>query len=234
MTAPVLIGEAETAASVTSLVISTTGYGDTPAGSLVLILAASTATGTSWSGVSDGAANVWSAGPAWTAVTGSLAVFWCLTTVDLADGSNLTLSCSPANSSVKYALAIRASGVASSPLDLSGTGTSGTSTAPRYPASGTLTPASANEIVFGLLNVGNVSTITEDPNYATIANYQPIGIGQLHIAYQLLSSGPPNVDYAPSLGTSRAWGANLISFETAAASAVFPFAMNERMAILSI
>ena len=127
--------------------------------------------------------------------------------------------------SVKMIAAVSVAGLAA--RDLQGAGASGTGTAPTI-ATGVL--GWPNEIVFGLTQVtgGAPDAFTEAAGFTSLAPV--LSTDALRWAYQIVGA-TASVVYAPTLGASRLWGANTLTFAGAAAS---PFNKASRFTYLEI
>lgn len=110
------------------------------------------------------------------------------------------------------------SGLTTTPADQSNIAQNAGSTTPSV-ATGTL--AQAAEVVFGAVNVDGSSTYTEASGFSTLDAMAAGGIGTVHTAYEIVAATTA-VTYAPTLGTSREWSANIASFKGAAAAAAPP------------
>lgn len=201
---------AANASGATSTTLSATTLVDSPAGSLIVVWAA-VSTGTI-NGVSDSAGNSYTAGTAKSTSDGkTLRPFYKLNAAHLSAGGTITVTCGTAASN-KYLSASTTQSLTA--LDVSGAGTSGSSTSPSI-STGTL--AQAGEVVFGatLVSGGNADAFTESAGFFTLTG---AGIG----AADFLHSGGANagstasVTYHPALGTSRNWASNVLSFKAVA------------------
>jgi hypothetical protein len=207
--APVQLGSAAAAAGSMTQALSTTA--ESPAGNTIVVLAGDT-TGTAVMSVTDSAGNTYVAGLSYSdGANFRQRPFWCLNALDLPSGGTITVAFQTTGG-VKLVAAVSVSGLAAA--DTQAAGATGTSTAPSI-ASGAL--GWPNEIVFGMLSVhsGAADTFTEGSGFTS--NSPALMTGALRWAYQIVTSNA-GVTYAPTLGTSRTWGANTLTFSGAVAS----------------
>ena len=206
---PVQLGSAAGAAGSTAQSLTTTV--DSPAGNTIVVLAGLNTTNTINS-VTDSAGNTYVAGLGYTdGANFRQRPFWCSNALDLPSGGTITVAFQTTGG-VKLAAAVSVSGLAAA--DTQAAGATGTSTAPTI-ATGAL--GWPNEIVFGMLTVksGAADTITEASGFTS--NSPVLMTNALRWAWQIVASGA-GVTYAPTLGTSRLWGVNTLTFAGAVAS----------------
>lgn len=199
---PVSLGTASAASGSTTLALTTTNTA--LAGSIVVVFTAATGSASPTS-VADAAGNTYVGGTAVANGTGKSRQFYTFVTSTLSSGQAITVTYSGTGGS-KLASAATISGLAA--RDASGAGAFGTSTAPSI-ATGSLSwPA---EIVLGYTQVsgGAGDSFTESPGFTSLASV--LSTDALRAAYQIVSQAA-SVTYAPTLGTSRTWGANLLTF----------------------
>ena len=207
--APVQLGAATGAAGSMTLALMTSV--DSPAGNTIVVLVGDTAANTVNS-LSDSAGNTYVAGLSYSDGTNfRLRPFWCLNALDLPSGGAITATfASTAQSKLMGAVSV--SGLAAA--DTQGAGATGTGTAPSIATGALGWPA---EIVFGMLNVkaGAGDAFTEAPGFTS--NTPALSTAALRWAWQIVTSNA-GVTYAPTLGTSRLWGVNTLTFTGAVAS----------------
>jgi hypothetical protein len=111
--------------------------------------------------------------------------------------------------------------------DIKGNGATGSSTAPTM-STGAL--GWTSEIVLGMTHVsaGAGDSFTEAGGFAS--NSASLNADALRWAYQIVASNA-GVTYAPTLGTSRTWGVNTLTFSGAVAS---PFNRSSRFGYLEM
>ncbi len=184
------------------------------AGNLIVNIAASDGSPT-LSSVADSASNSYSAGTALASPAGRhLRAFYVQNAAALAISQTVTTTFS-ANGAGKYSAAISIQGVAASgALDVQGAGVSGTGTTPSI-ATGTLAVAAEIVIGFVLVGGGNSDSFTEASGWTSLPSIGAGGGGSiLRMAYRVVAS-TASVTYNPTLGTSRDYVANVMSFKAA-------------------
>ena len=127
----------------------------------------------------------------------------------------------------QYAALVAITGaVTSSPLDKQGAGTTGTGTAPSI-ATGTLSQAA--EIVIGYVFIanGDVDAFTEASGWTTGGSISLSGgLSIVRWAYKVVSS-TASVTYNPTLGTSRNYLANVMSYKLTGSSGAAAHAVSQ-------
>lgn len=202
--------------SSSTLVLHTTA--DSPAGNAIAVFAGTGANLTITS-VTDSAGNTYTGGTSVQNVSNDSTVrpFWVFNAAHLPAGGTITVTYS-GSSSDQQVSAISVGGVlTSSALDTQGAGVKGTGTAP---SSSTGTLASSSEIVLGFthVHVGASDTFTEVAGF-TSNTLAGSGAGSgLHSAYKIVSA-TTSVTYNPTLGTSRDYTSNVLSFKGASPTA---------------
>ena len=212
---PTKPGTAVATAGSATLVMTTSG--DSPAGTLQLLLAAHGTAAATISSVTDSGSNTYTAGTQITnGAVAAVRPFYSAFTTHLPPGSTATTTFSTTTVD-EYAALISIPGIASaSPLDTQAAGTTGTGTTPSI-ATGTL--GNANDIVVGFIYIaaGASDTFTEASGWTTGGAVVRAGGGVLRWAYKIVSATTTQT-YNPTLGTSRAYAANVMSFKRAASA----------------
>lgn len=214
---PVQLGGNALPAPNTTVVITTAAAA--PAGSLIVVFTENGNTAIQTGTVTDTAGNTYIAGTAYLADPGGAATsiqpFYCQGCADLPSGSSITVSWAGGNASI-YAQAVAVPGIAaSSALDVQGASTNAVGTTPSIATGGL---AQSSEIVFGFIGViGGVSdSFTEAAGFTSNTPVTLASHGALRSGYQIVNS-TGSVTYAPTLGTSRGYIANVLSFKGAIA-----------------
>lgn len=218
---PVQLGATTAGAGSTTLVLTTSA--DAPVGSLIVVLAAMSNNG-SLTSVVDSAGNSYVAGALINNTVGKMKPFWAFSTVDLAAGGTVTATYA-GTTGVKLIAAVAVAGIAA--RDAQAAGASGSGTTPSI-ASGVL--GWPNEIVFGICDISGAASDTFTEASGFTANIAALNTDALRWAYQIVSASA-SVTYAPTLGTSRNWGVNTLTFSGALAS---PFNRTSRFTYLEM
>lgn len=122
-----------------------------------------------------------------------------------------TMSVASAGASIAV-VGVSVSGVnTSTPFDNIASGTTGTSASPSVTEG---TPTNKCRIAFAELMDSQTGVTTEAAGWTTFADTASAGGLRLHIAYQNVCQGSPvALTYAPTLGSSIAWYAAIVSFQ---------------------
>lgn len=220
---PLALGNTNAAGGVaTTLVLTTTAAA--PAGGLIVVVC-SGSQGSNINSCADSAGNTYTAnglGATFSNGVGKSHLFWSFNTITLPSGGTITVTYG-AVTPVKNMAAVSITGCAA--VDLKGVGALGTSTAATI---ATAAPGWPNEIVFGLTQVsaGSADGFTEAAGFTSLAS--SLNSDGLHWAFQITTANAA-VTYAPTLGTSRTWGVNTLTFSGAVAS---PFSLAPRFSYL--
>ncbi len=217
---PLALGATNAAGGVaTTLVLTTTAAA--PAGGLIVVVASGSQT-TAINTCADSAGNTYSSDTTFANGTGKQRIFWSFNTITLPSGGTITVTYG-ATTPVKNIAAVSVTGCAA--VNLIGVGALGTSTAPTI---ATAVLGWPNEIVIGLTQVsaGSGDTFTEAAGFTSLAS--SLNGDGLHWAWQITMANSA-VTYAPTLGTSRTWGVNTLTFSGAVAS---PFSLAPRFSYL--
>ncbi len=209
VSAPVQLGSATGAPG--SLTQALTTSIDSPYGNTIVVLVGAS-TANAINAVTDSAGNTYAAGVSYTdGASFRQRPFWCLNALQLPSGGTITATFN-ATGAVKLVGAVSVSGLAAA--DSQAAGATGAGTAPSIATGGLGWPA---EIVFGMLSVktGAADAFTEAPGFT--GNSPALATAALRWAWQIVTSSA-GVTYAPTLGTSRTWGANTLTFSGAVAS----------------
>lgn len=213
ITAPVQLGATNAAAGGSTLTLTTSA--NSPAGALIVVFASSGSVGLTVptiSSLTDSNASTYTAGnQVVLSGTGGVTPYYCQNCPALNSGSTITVTFNNTGMSM-YIGAVSVTGIVSSgALDVQGAGTSTTGTTPSI-ATGTL--ARPNEIVFGFVHVdsGAGDSFTEAPGFTSDTPTSLASHSALHSAYRI-TNGTGSVTYAPVLGTSHLYGANVIGFK---------------------
>lgn len=199
---PISLGTASAASGSTSLVLTTTATA--PAGSVIVVFACAT-TGVNPTGCADGASNGYVTGASVYTGTGRSRTFASVNVATLASGSSLTVTFG-STGGAKLMSAAAITGLAA--RDISGAGASGTGTAPSI-ASGALGWPAEIVLAYVQASGGAADGFTEAAGFTTLSSVTQIDA--LRSAYAIVATTAA-VTYAPTLGTSRNWGANVLSF----------------------
>lgn len=183
---------------------------DAPSGSLIVVVV-DCGNNVSFA-ITDGNSNTYTAG---TKInnTGHIQPFWAINNADLPIGSTITLTTGGGPGAVALA-AFSTTGIASpTPIDTQAAGATGTGTTPSI-ATGTL--AQASELVLGFIDIssGHGDTFTESSGFTGFTDISA-STRDLRVAYQIVAA-TTTVTYAPTLGTSRNYAGNVLSFAGAA------------------
>ena len=221
---PVQIGAAASGASTTTLVITTTTA--SPAGAAIILGIGFVNVATTVTSVTDSAGNTYTVG---TLASGSNTrgyFAFSANTLALASSGTITITFAVAVT-LKGAGAVSVVGLSSAPADTEGAGATGTSTAPTITSA---TLGQRDEIVFGLVVVNNgfADTFTEASGFSSDTAALVSGIA-VRSGYQIVSATTA-VTYAPTLGTSRTWVAQIKSFK----AAVYPFNPSNKLTFLEM
>jgi len=168
------------------------------------------------SSATDSASNTYTLGTLVTSSTAQIGPLYSATGNHLANGGTQTVTYTGAVD-FDISLAFTVSGISSAtPLDNQGAGTTSTGTAPSV-TEGTV--SNSNRIVFGYcyVSLGSSDSFTEASGFTTLGSVSSGG-SILRMAYKIVSTGT-QVTYAPTLGTSRTFVANTISFQASSAAA---------------
>lgn len=179
---------------------------DAPSGSLIVVVV-DCGNNVSFA-ITDGNSNTYTAG---TKInnTGHIQPFWAINNADLPIGSTITLTTGGGPGAIALA-AFSTTGIASpTPIDTQAAGATGTGTTPSI-ATGTL--AQASELVLGFIDIssGHGDTFTESSGFTGFTDISA-STRDLRVAYQIVAA-TTTVTYAPTLGTSRNYAANVLSF----------------------
>lgn len=181
------------------------------AGDLLVVIVGTSTSTTTITSVTDTAGNTYTAANN-IAGTGNLRMFYCANAAALTTSDVITAHYG-ATGGTKLITAISVPGVATTtPLDVNGAGTTATGTTPSI-ATGTL--AQAAEIVIGACwpNAGASDGYTESSGFT--ANSTPtLGTNIMRSAYEVVAATTTQT-YAPVLGTSRLYKANVWTFKDA-------------------
>lgn len=218
---PVALGTANAAAGAATLALTTTA--DAPRGGLIVVVCAIT-TAVNINSCADSAGNTYVGNTTFSNGTGKSHIFWSFNAIDLPLGGTITVTYNN-TTGIKNMAAVAVGGIAAA--NLLGAGALGASTAPTI-ATGTL--GWPNEIVFGLTQVsaGSADTYTEAAGFTSLAS--SLNSDGLHWGYQITTANA-SVTYAPTLGTSRTWGVDTVTFSGAVAS---PFSLAPRFSYLEM
>ena len=219
---PLALGATNAAAGALTLALTTTATA--PAGGLIVVVC-SGSQGSNITGCTDSAGNTYTANglPAtFSNGTGKSHLFWSFNAIVLPSGGTITVTFAVVTP-IKNMAAVSVTGCAAA--NLIGAGALGTSTAPTI---GTGVLGWPNEIVFGLTQVsaGSADGFTEASGFTSLAS--SLNSDGLHWAYQVTTANA-SLTYAPTLGTSRTWGVNTLTFSGAVAS---PFSLAPRFSYL--
>lgn len=219
---PLALGAANAAAGALTLVLTTTATA--PAGGLIVVVC-SGSQGSNINSCADSAGNTYTANgiaSTFSNGVGKSHFFWSFNAIALPSGGAITVTYGVVTP-VKNMSAVSVTGCAAA--DLKGVGALGTSTAPTI-ATGVL--GWPNEIIFGLTQVsaGSADGFTEAAGFTSLA--PSLNGDGLHWAWQITTANA-SPTYAPTLGTSRTWGVNTLTFSGAVAS---PFSLASRFSYL--
>lgn len=201
------IGNNNAAAGGTTLAITTTA--DCPAGS-VLVLATQDSNNITISSVVDGATNTYTAGMATTSTSTRTQFWWVLNNKLLSSGSAITVTWS-STTGTKLLAAACVQGATS--RDQAGPGATGSSTAPTITTGSIGISGSQTAIVVGYTGIQSGASDSFTPATGFTPLTSVLNSSALRWSYQIVSSGAA-VTYAPTLGTSRAWGVNYLVLKT--------------------
>lgn len=213
---PAQLGTASAASGGVDTLAITTGP-NSAAGNLLVLLAAHGTAAETISSVADSASNTYAAGTQVSSGNFAIRPFYSAASALLLAGGTITTTFS--SNDQQYAAAISIPGVlASSPLDKQAAGTASSGTSPSI-ATGTL--AQANEVVIGFIIVeaGAADTFTEASGFTTGGSIALASNSILRWAWKE-TTATTTVTYAPTLGTSRSYIANVLSFKAASATSV--------------
>lgn len=200
---PLALGSANAASGSLTLALTTTA--DSPAGATIVVFIASGNTATINS-VTDSAGNTYTAGNSLSSGSTKQNIYWCIGALHLPAGGTITGAWAASTGS-KMLGAMSVSGILS--VDQQPTGTSGTGTSPSITSA---TLGQAGEIVFAQVTIasGAGDGFTPAPGF-TVGGSASNGAAMRWSYKASLDLGA--VTYAPTLGTSRNWGAKLIAFK---------------------
>jgi len=204
---PAVIGNAG-GSSGTTLAITTTA--DAPAGNLNGVVTLGDVGHPS--SASDSASNAYTKGTIVTNSTAQIGPLYSATGNHLANGGTQTVTYTGA---VDFDISLAFTVSGAGPLDNQGAGATTTGTAPSV-TEGTV--SQSNRIVFAYTYVsgGASDSFTEAPGFTTLGSVIN-STNILRMAYKIVSAGT-QVTYAPTLGTSRVYAANTISFDASGAA----------------
>lgn len=180
---------------------------DAPAGALIVVVVDCT-NNVSFA-ITDGNSNTYTAGTKVFNI-GNVQPFWAINNADSPVGSTITLTTGPSPGAVALAALSVGGIIASTPLDTQAAGTTGTGTTPSI-ATGPLAQATELIVGFADINNGHSDAFTESTGFTGFADIFPAS-RCLRLAYRIVAS-TTTVTYAPILGTSRNYVANVISFK---------------------
>lgn len=214
---PVNIGT-NTGSAVNSVSV-TVGAGGVPSGATIFISVFETSTVTpGLAACADTAGNTYSRASIGGA--GILSTYFCGNALALVNTNTITVTLAQTgkNAAVSAFYFMSASGQ----RDFNGVGASGTSTTP---SAGASTPNSNGSLIIGIVGSMGTSadTFTQDSTNGAYLNFPVrVGIagtgGPTIAGGSLVQSAAASINYAPTLGTSRAWQARLQGFSAAPVS----------------
>lgn len=211
------LGAATVLGSVATATIAITTTSDCPAGSDIFVVESYNGTSATISSMTDQVSNTYTS-PHNKNGTG-IRVYEenAANIADLPSGDTITATWS-ASSLQRYATAYCVQGATASPLDIDALALTATSTTPSV-ATGTL--AQASEAILGYVMIVNgfSDTFTESGG-GFVSGSPNAGVSAAHIlrtANQTVAA-TTSVTYAPTLGTSRNWVANVVSFKFSGAA----------------
>ena len=217
---PLALGAANAAGGVATTLVLTTAA-NAPAGGLIVVACSGSQTA-SINSCTDSAGNTYSSVATLANGTGKSRMFWSFNAIALSVGGTITVTYG-ATTPTKNMAAVSITGCAA--INLQGAGVLGTSTAPAI-TTGVL--GWPNEIVVVLTQVsaGSADTFTEAAGFTSLSS--SLNSDGLHWAWQITMANA-SITYAPTLGTSRTWGVNTLTFSGAVAS---PFCLAPRFSYL--
>lgn len=206
------IGKNATAAGALTLVITTTA--DCPTGSTLFVATAENLTSVTISTATDSAGNTYTGGTAINGTGLKIRPFHALSAIHLPLGGTITITYSASTVAQAAVASCAATGITAT--DTQAAGASGNNTSPSITGS---VLAQASEIVFGFVAVavGGSDSFTEDATYSPVDAALQSGGLALHLAYRQTNATTAPT-YAPTLGTTRQWVANLRTYKAISAS----------------
>ena len=142
----------------------------------------------------------------------SYGAFYVASGTALPSGDTITISGSGGTSTGGWFVAITVSGInTSTPLDNNGTVTGGTSTSPSA-TEGTVT--NPNRLVCGMEYSGQNGVTSEPSGWTSEGTSPGVGGKFLHVACKNVTGNASAQTYSPTLGSSIAWTAATVSFQS--------------------